>query len=178
MRIIAGKFKGKKLVFPQNKTTRPTADMVKEAIFAKIFDAIPNAVFLDAFCGSGQIGLEALSRGARKVCFVDGDIDAIKFVKENIKNLGVANFSEVYLSSIIKYLNKSSQVFDIVFLDPPYDYKDYILFFETIKNKNLLSESGMIICEHSRDLDFQFEGFEKFSLKQYGIKAVSYFTKI
>lgn len=178
MRIIAGNLKGRKLVFPENKTTRPTADMVKEAIFAKLFDKVQNAVFLDAFAGSGQIGIEAISRGAKEVVFIEEFFAAVKAIKQNLQALNIEEKSKVIATPVLKALAKLNKKFDIIFLDPPYDYKDYNQFFKAVKENNLLEEDGLVVCEHARDLNLDFEGFEKVSVKAYGIKCVSYFEII
>ena len=86
MRIIAGKYKAKKLSFSTDKKIRPTADIVKQAMFTTLFNKVENSVFLDLFCGSGQVGIEALSRGADKVFFVDNNYDAINITKKNFPN--------------------------------------------------------------------------------------------
>lgn len=178
MRVIAGKYKGRKLKYPKNKNTRPTSDMVKEAIFAKLYDKVKNAVVLDAFCGSGQIGIEALSRDAKKVFFVDDNFDAIKVVKENLQNLNLNSQSQIFLLPVLKALATIEEVFDIIFLDPPYSYKKYDKFFMLLKVNNIINENTVIVCEHKKDVTFKFKGFEMFSTKNYGLKAVSYFKVI
>ncbi len=178
MRVIAGKYKGRKLKFPENKETRPTADMVKEAIFARLFDKVQDAVFLDAFCGSGQIGIEAFSRGAEKVYFIDEGFSAIKTLKENLNSLNLETKSKIFAFPVLKVLSKIEEKFDIIFLDPPYDYKEYNAFFEVIKTRDLLNQDGIIVCEHARNLVLDFEGYNKVAVKSYGIKNVSYFEKL
>jgi 16S rRNA (guanine(966)-N(2))-methyltransferase RsmD len=177
MRVIAGKFKGRKLSFPQTKLTRPTSDMVKEGIFAKIFDKTVDGIFLDCFCGSGQMGIEALSRGAEYACFIDESFEAVKTTKENLATLKVENY-KIIKANVIKALEKLDESFDIIFLDPPYNYQEYKLFFALVLKHNLLKEDGIVVCEHKKEKELSFEGFNKTAEKKYGYKSVSYFELI
>lgn len=171
MRIIAGKFKGKKLIAPNSKLVRPTADMVREAVFAILFDKVENASFLDLFCGSGAIGIEALSRGAKEVVFVDNFYSSIKATKENLQNVGEK--AVVVKKDFKDFLNACQNKFDIIYIDPPYASGYYEKALELIFNKNLLNDQGIIICEFSNlnfNLNQQF--FEVYDERKYGSKKL------
>lgn len=175
MRIVAGKYKGKKLLFPKNDAVRPTADMVKEALFTKLFDAIPNSNFLDLFCGSGQIGIEALSRDAKKVVFVDNNHESISVTKKNLE--GLEGDFEVVKAHFASFLQKTTNTFDVVFIDPPYkEEKFYFDSLKTINERNLLNKNGIIVLETERNFVLNQDFFDVFDKKQYGIKNLLFLS--
>ena len=146
MRVISGKARRTLLTAPVGKVVRPTSDRAKEAIFSIIAYRIQGARFLDLFCGSGAIGIEALSRGASHCVFVDSSKDSVKAVKANlIKTRLVADviFSPAF--DAIDSLSANGNVFDIIFLDPPYDFGHYAEVLEVILK--LLSDEGIIVVE-------------------------------
>ena len=147
MRIIGGKARGAKLYTLEGENTRPTLDRVKESLFNIIQKDVPNAVFLDLFAGSGAIGLEAISRGAKKSILCDKNRDAIKIIKKNIEKTRSREQVELYEADFKEVLkNKLKEKIDIVFIDPPYK-TDFA--YEAIKilanSKNIKKESLMII---------------------------------
>ena len=152
MRIISGKNKGKKLEYPDTalNVTRPTRDFVKEAIFNLIQGYDYNTIALDLFAGSGQLGLECLSRDAMKVIFNDIDKIAVEIIKKNVSSINARN-AEVYMLDYKELLEKQrNSRFDLIFLDPPYqkdEMYDYAINF--INDNNMLSNKGMIIVEGS-----------------------------
>jgi len=150
MRIIAGTAKGKRLITLAGIATRPTLDRVKEALFNIIQFDISEAHVLDLFAGSGALGLECLSRGAKYVVFCDNSHEAAKVIKENIENTKFEENSEVlnkdYMLAL-KKLHKESYKFDIIFLDPPYGSDFDTKALEEIMKLELLSDDGMIIIE-------------------------------
>lgn len=126
LRIIGGKFRGRLLKTPKQKTTRPTQSMVREAVFNMCQNEIENALFLDVCAGSGAMGFEALSRGARGVVFIENGQGACRCIEENTELLGVG--SEVRLMHIpyeraVSLLQKKGEFFDIIYADPPYNMK-------------------------------------------------------
>ena len=147
MRIITGSAKGKKLVAPAGLDTRPTTDRVKEGLFSAIHFYLEGANVLDLFAGSGQLGLEALSRGAKKCTFVDNDARAIKAVKTNIANCGFEYASRVVNISALAFLESANEKFDIIFLDPPYESFSQMNILELAGK--VLSEDGMVVCENN-----------------------------
>lgn len=181
LKVISGNNRGRKIIFPfdekTNKKTRPTSNMVKEAIFNIIQFDIINSSFLDLFSGSGQIGIEALSRGARHVTFLDHDKVCQKYLIKNLKNMDIKDNFEIISSDVFLYLSRSNKIFDIIFLDPPYncDLSNKILG-SIVKN---ISRTGMIIVETDRKdlLEKEYSSFDvKFEIKKeyfYGKKKLT-----
>ncbi len=171
MRIVAGKYRGKKLKEFELNTTKPTLDRVKESIFNLIQFDITDAVVLDLFAGTGALGIEAISRGAKKTFLVDANAEAVKIIKENTKNM-VEDF-EIVHTSAMEYLSKTKQKFNIVLLDPPYKTDLGTQVINYIINKDLLEDDGIIIFETSRDLNLtlNFENY-KTTVRNYGTVAV------
>lgn len=153
MRIITGSAKGTKLKAPRGMETRPTADRVKESVFNIIGPAVVEARVLDVFAGTGNLGLEALSRGAAHALFIDQSSESVKVIKENAIHTKLAEKMELMKQEAARALLKlahSGKVFDLIFCDPPYNRG---LVEETLKKIDagvLLAENGMIILEHSQ----------------------------
>ena len=148
MRVISGKARGKKLIAPTTELTRPTLDRVKEAMFNKIQFQIQDAVVLDLFAGTGALGIEALSRGAKEVVFCDKEIEAIKIIKKNIEITHNEEKSIVLKDDYNLVLEKlANKKFDIVFLDPPYKTNLAAMALQKIIMSNMLTENGIIILE-------------------------------
>ena len=150
MRIIAGKYKGKVLKEFVLTSTRPTADMVREALFDKIGFSTTDCVFLDLFAGTGAVGIEAFSRGAKECYFVDKNLEAIKIIKNNLSLVDAKNgfvFNNNYKSTL-KNFERDNIKFDIIFLDPPYatDFAEDAIVY--IKTHKLLAKNGLIVWEH------------------------------
>ena len=120
MRVITGKARGIQLKTPDGMLTRPTADRVKEALFSIINFDIPNAAVLDLFGGTGQLGIEALSRGAKRGVFVDAREEACRLIRENLRRTKLTQESVVVRSDYMQFLNRCTERFSIIFLDPPY----------------------------------------------------------
>lgn len=174
MRIISGKFKGKPLKSPKSDNIRPTGDKVKQALFTKLQFDIPNAVVLDLFCGTGALGIEALSRDARFVYFVDKDKRSINLTKENLKGLGT-NYKILNCNYDIA-LNKFTEKFDLILVDPPYLSGVYDNVMKIIEDKNLLSDGGVVVCEHLNDMQIN-SNLEMFDQKRYGTVTLTFFRK-
>ena len=155
MRIITGKAKGIRLKTLEGDATRPTAERVKEAVFSMIQFDIEGRSILDIFAGSGQLGLEALSRGASHTTFVDKSRDAVAIIKDNVQKTGFVSQSEVYQSDYLDFLGRcTSKKFDIVFLDPLYALKMYKPALTAMLNKGVLKSTSLIICESGADAIF------------------------
>ncbi|NLT12137.1 MAG: 16S rRNA (guanine(966)-N(2))-methyltransferase RsmD [Clostridiaceae bacterium] len=155
-RIIAGDNKGMILNAPKGDRTRPTTDKVKEAIFSIIQVRVPNASFLDLFAGSGQMGLEALSRGASKAVFVEKNRQSIYVIQENIAKAGRIQESEIVagdVASALRRIADRNESFDIIFMDPPYKEAKKMLDIvaDQVCKNSLLSEDGVLIIEHDSD---------------------------
>lgn len=176
MRVIAGKFKGRALQFVSNENLRPTANLVREALFTKIQTTISNKVFLDLFAGSGSVGIEALSRGAKKVYFVEKNFYASKLIKNNLNHCCADEENYQIINADFKQaLNLIGEKLDFIYIDPPYKSNFYEIASEIIKEKNLLSDEGLLICEHEAKMPISLNGYELISQKKYGIKMLSYF---
>lgn len=180
MRIIAGQAGGRNLVAPKGRNTRPTADRVKEAIFSVLAERIIDAEILDAFAGSGALGLEALSRGAASAVFIDKDRSAAAAVEKNIAALGFAN-AKLYLGnagSLLKKLKAADKIsgFDIVFLDPPYNRGLLSEMFDIIKDQCLLKPNGIVVAETTaKDSELQLSAdWDVITSRVYGDTEIYY----
>lgn len=168
MRIISGLKKGKKLITLEGEHTRPTTDRVKEALFDILQFDLEGRRFLDLFAGSGQIGLEALSRGAACAVFVDSFRDAARVVEKNIATVEFADRAKIIQADFESYLKSTNDVFDIAFLDPP--YKTGLLQRALPLVAEHMTDGGVIFCEHPREeeLPQQAGAFEKKKSYRYG----------
>lgn len=155
MRIISGKYKGKKIEGYDICGTRPTMDRVKESVFGMIHSKLKGSVCLDLFAGSGSLGLEALSNGANTCYFIDNNPKIITILQKNIKNLNIEEsvfcIKQEYRQALLNFFNQNIQ-FDFIFLDPPYPL--YLLgdTLKKIENLNLLKPDGMIVCEYETEV--------------------------
>lgn len=153
MRVIAGQFKGRRLVAPKGSIARPTTDKVKEALFGAIQFDIDGAQVLDAFAGSGALGIEALSRGAVHADFIEKNATCIKALKENLENIVQGASYDVYRGDAQTIIGKLKQ-YDIVFLDPPYDEGIYEKILIKAHENGILTKGCKIIMECRRKFDF------------------------
>lgn len=177
MRVITGTARGRKLVTPEGIDVRPTTEKVKEGIFSSIQFDIENAQILDLFAGSGQMGIEALSRGASHTVFVDSSVKAIKCVNENLRNTGLLRQAEVISRDSYDYIRLTAQKFDIIILDPPYRYGHIHKLLPLAEKK--LNNGGFIICEYEKEAETP-SAPENMVLKKtyrYGKINVSVFVK-
>ena len=147
MRIISGISRGTKLYTLEGENTRPTLDRVKEPLFSIIQTHIKDSVVLDLFAGSGALGLEALSRGAKKAVLCDKSYDAIKIIKNNVHKTHMEEKTEILCMDYKKCISVLKEKFDIIFIDPPYKLDFAIKSVEMILEKELLLEEGIIIVE-------------------------------
>ena len=180
MRIIAGKYKGKKLVEFDLNTTRPTSDMIREALFDKIGFKVNDAIFLDLFAGTGACGIEAISRNAKQVFFVDLNREAINIIKKNLQNINAQNavVQQSDFASAIKTFAKQNLQFDIVFLDPPYmsNYAENAI--ELLIQNNLLATDFLLVWEHNKSKnEYILNKFPSSNTKKYGDKFLTYLTE-
>ena len=148
MRVISGSARGRKLKSPENYDIRPTTDKVKESVFNIIQFDIEGRRVLDLFAGTGQLGIECLSRGAAEAVFVDGSRESVKIVKENLKSCGMS--APVFQEDALSFLRRAGK-FDLIFVDPPYDAGLYKSVLEIINLVDILSDGGIIVCEARRE---------------------------
>ena len=182
MRVIAGIAKGKRLHAPKGMEIRPTSDRVKESIFNIIGPRVVDATVLDLFAGTGNLGIEALSRGASQAYFVDMSHASIQLIKKNLEETGFSEQSTVIkaeVESATKRLARDVVKFDLIFLDPPYrisvSFLGAILFMLA---SELLRDGGLLILEHSGKIEPKsVEGLEIVSTRTYGDTAVTFYCK-
>lgn len=179
MRIIAGKNKGRKLYVPRDDQVRPTAEKVKEALFSIIQNHIYGAVVCDLFAGTGTLGLEALSRGAKKCYFGDHASESIKLVRDNVKLCREEGSSVIIHGDYKRTLDwvEEDGKADVFLLDPPYDKVLLEDAIESISRRDLLAEDGILIAEHRRDdvLPDTVGRLKKKKEKRYGTVVLSIF---
>lgn len=149
MRVITGLARGRKLKEPTGLETRPTTDRVKESIFNIIQFRIPERRVLDLFAGTGQMGIEALSRGAAEAVFVDRRAEAARLIRENLAICGFEKPARVVQGDALQFLEREKRPFDLIFLDPPYHEKLLEKAMERIARFDILSRHGIIVCESS-----------------------------
>lgn len=173
MRVITGSAKGRRLKTPQGIEVRPTSDMVKEAIFSVIRFDLDGASVLDLFCGSGQLGIEALSGGAKSCRFVDCSRSSLDCARENIAHCGLGKYATLTLSDGVDFIRNARLNFDILFLDPPYNKGliEQVLPFAAGK----ISDRGIAVCEHERGLLLpeEFGKLQKAKTYRYGKTEVT-----
>ena len=176
MRVVAGKYRGTNLYTLEGNNTRPTKDMVKEALFSSLM-VMPDESFLDIFSGSGAIGIEAISRGLSDVIFNDYNRDACKIIEKNLDKIKVKK--KVYNLDYKDLLNSLKTSFDYIFADPPYAFEHYDELFELIQKNNLLNEKGIIVLEVKSDnkLKERFGAYLLYKERKYGISKLLYYRK-
>ncbi|MBS6105844.1 MULTISPECIES: 16S rRNA (guanine(966)-N(2))-methyltransferase RsmD [Anaerococcus] len=180
MRVVAGKYKGFNLMAPKGKNTRPTDNKIKEAIFDMLYPIKTNGNALDLFAGSGQMGIEFLSRGLEKVYFNESDRNSFRVLKENIEKIKDDNYELSKLDFKMALENYKNQgiKFDYIFLDPPYA-EDFIkTSLDLILNYELLNEDGIVITESDRYIEIS-DTYDLYLVKEknYGRKIVKIYIK-
>ena len=179
MRVITGKARGVQLKTPDGMATRPTADRVKEALFSIIQFDVPTAKVLDLFGGTGQLGIEALSRGAKSAVFVDAGEPACKLIRENLRRTKLEADATVIRSDYLAYLKRCREKFDIIFLDPPYAEVFLENALNCITEIDILESGGIIIAERpvGKELPWDFEGFTRSKDYKYGTVLLTIYRK-
>ena len=179
MRVITGKARGVALKTPEGMLTRPTADRVKEALFSVIHFDVPGADVLDLFGGTGQLGIEALSRGAKSAVFVDHQNDACGLIRENLRRTKLEQQGRVVRSDYLEYLKHRPGLFDIIFLDPPYAEVFLETALKCITEIDILRSGGIIVTERpvGKELDLEFPGFTRSRDYKYGKTLITIYRK-
>ena len=177
MRVIGGKFKGLKLMPPNDLGIRPTSDRLKEALFSileskKYNINIHNSSVIDICSGTGALGIEALSRGAKEVCFIDKDIKSIRIIQKNTSKLNINHEDKIFINivkdEVTNALQKINSIYDIVLIDPPYNTNIINETLQDLKNYNLIKTHSYIFAESSNAEIFDFNGYELLDTKKYG----------
>lgn len=180
MRVISGTARGTLLKTPEGDLTRPTADRVKEAMFSILQFELPGAKVLDLFGGTGQLGIEALSRGAVHAVFADHREDACKLIRENLKRTHFETRGQVVRSDYMDYLNRSKEKFNVILLDPPYAEVFLENALKRITEIDILYSGGIIMLERplGKELPYYFEGYVRSKDYKYGKILLTTYRKI
>ena len=179
MRIIAGDFKGRKLLAPKDGRIRPTTDRVKESIFSMIAPYLEDAVVIDLFSGTGNLGLEALSRGASRCWFGDKSRESMDLTRRNIALCKQEDRARTVLGDYKHVLENITEKADLIFLDPPYEQDLIQECFRLITELDLMNDGGIIVVEHSADkpLEDRLFGYAKIKERTYGTITVNIYSK-
>ena len=179
MRVITGKARGVALKTPDGMVTRPTADRVKEALFSIIQFDLPGAKVLDLFGGTGQLGIEALSRDAASAVFVDELDQACKLIKENLRRTKLEENARVVRSDYLSFLNSCREKFDMIFLDPPYAEIFLENSLKRITEIDILQSGGIIVCERplGKELFCDLPGYSRSKDYKYGKTLLTLYRK-
>ena len=179
MRVITGKARGVALKTPEGMQTRPTTDRVKEALFSIIHFDIPGAKVLDLFGGTGQLGIEALSRDAAYAVFVDEREDACKLIRENLRRTKLENNAHVVRSDYLSFLRQCREKFNIILLDPPYAEVFLENSLKIITEIDILQSGGIIILERplGKELPWDFPGYSRSRDYKYGNTLLTLYRK-
>lgn len=180
MRVISGEARGHRLAAPEGLDTRPTTDRIKESLFNIIAPDIDDCVFLDLFSGSGAIGIEALSRGAKKAVFVENEKKALEAIDNNLTHTKLEHKAEVLKGEVltsIKMLGSKNAVFDIIFMDPPYMSDLYKPTLRAILDEGILKKEGYVIAECAAKVALpNIDGLKIVRTKDYKTTVMSFWT--
>ena len=179
MRVISGRARGISLKTPDGMATRPTADRVKEAMFSIIHFDLPGAKVLDLFGGTGQLGIEALSRGAAEAVFVDAAEKSCALIRENLKRCKMEAEGKVVRADYMDYLSRSRETFDIILLDPPYAEVFLENAIKKISEIDILKSGGIIVAERpvGKEIPGEFPGFTRSKDYKYGTVLLTLYRK-
>ena len=175
MRIVGGKYKGRVLLEFKGKDIRPTSDKARESLFNILQFKIAGATFLDLFCGTGAMGIEALSRGAKKVTFNDIDRKSITLLKSNLEKLKVDEEYSVCNFDALRFLKTTTEKYDIIYIDPPYALELGQSAVE--QSAGALSENGLIILEDEKAFIGKIAGLKQIDSRKYGRIHLTFFEK-
>lgn len=182
MRVIAGKARGRQLIAPEGFDTRPITAKIKEALFSSWQMRLYDANFLDLFSGSGSMGIEAISRGAKNVVFVEKDKRAIDIINKNLSACKFTDGYELYQDDVFKriqWLKDRSYAFDIIYLDPPFTVDEIFLpVMEALSDGKILAEEGLIAIRTRREKEMPevIGKLKKYRIKSYGISSIHFYN--
>ncbi len=183
MRVIAGKYRSRRLAAPAGIATRPTSDRLRETLFNVVAPRVPESAWLDLFAGSGAIGIEALSRGARSVSFVEASAVAARTIRKNLQTLGIEEGFEVIereAATALRMLDSQALVYDFCFLDPPYrkmgDYEQILGF---LSQSRLIKPESLVIAEHDKHFDpgNEFGSLRRHRVLRQGDAVLSFYSR-
>ena len=173
MRVVGGTFRGLKLFPPQNQDIRPTTDRIKEDMFNIISSYLYDALFLDLFSGSGAIAIEAISRGASRAYAIDNNKQSIELIHKNIAKTKTPEKFKVVRTDVEQFLLSTSNKYDIIFLDPPYRYKNTEKLLKTIIDIDILNQNGILIVEQSSPIPVPPQ-FDIIKVKRYSATSMQF----
>ena len=179
MRVVSGTARGTVLKTPEGMLTRPTADRVKEAVFSILHFDVQDALVLDLFGGTGQLGIEALSRGAKRAVFVDHQQKACELIRENLRRTRFTGQGSVVRGDYLEYLRRTREKFDIILLDPPYAENFLENALNCIAEIDILRDNGIIVTERplEKALDLQLPGFVRSRDYKYGKTLIALYRR-
>lgn len=177
MRIIGGEHRSRILAEIAGDNVRPTSDRAREALFNILGVSVRGARVLDLFAGSGALGLESLSRGAKEATFNDLSGESVAIVKKNVAALKVGDRASVYHSDFKAFLDTVKSSFDLIFIDPPYRFDYGEIALQTIAKRGLLSENGIAVYERDRPFDGAIAGLERYDERKYGKAYLTFFRR-
>ncbi|HKS82598.1 MAG TPA: 16S rRNA (guanine(966)-N(2))-methyltransferase RsmD [Candidatus Acidoferrales bacterium] len=181
MRVIAGKFRSRRLAGPGSLRIRPTSDRLRETLFNVLGPSVADSLFVDLFAGTGAVGIEAISRGAREVVFVESNAKAVGLIRRNLESLQIGSGVELIEAKTERGMEKIAvhrRVADFVFLDPPYEAADeYTNALDYLDSSHILAPYGIVIVEHSRkmSLPLRFTRLERSRLLEQGDASLSFY---
>ena len=175
MRIVSGKYRGRTLLAFDGDKIRPTADKVRESLFNILQMKITNSKFLDLFCGTGAMGIEALSRGAEKVVFNDLSRESLTLLKKNLEKIKVEDDYEILNFDAVNLLKNTSKKFDIIFLDPPYKTELGLKSLPFVSS--VLEDDGIAVLEDEKEWSGEIEGLVSYDKRKYGRVHLTFFKK-
>ncbi len=182
MRVIGGRARGRRLKVPKGRSLRPTSARVKEALFDILPHDLSGAKVLDLFAGTGNVTIEALSRGAAEAILVDSSNESGRAIRENLRRLGLADRTKVWIIPAIravKLLSRRGETFDVIFLDPPYEQRWVAPTVKAVAEGGLLRQTGVLIAEHGlrEDLQSRYGAFVLVDQRRYGSTLLSFFRQ-
>jgi 16S rRNA (guanine966-N2)-methyltransferase len=182
MRIIGGNARGRRLKVPKGQPLRPTAAKVKEALFDILPHDLSGIKLLELFAGTGNVTIEALSRGAAEAILVDSSVESGKTIRENLRRLRLTNRTKVWITPVtraVRLLARRGETFDVIFLDPPYEHKWIDTALKIIAQGGLLRESGVLIAEHStrEKVETRYGSLALSDERRYGSTRLSFFRQ-
>lgn len=182
LRVIGGAARGVPLKAPDERTTRPTMDRIKESVFNILMPYITDTAILDIFAGSGSLGIEALSRGAKSAVFVDNGRKCRDIIMDNLKKTRFTQQATVLAMDVekaLRYLSKNQEKFDIIFMDPPYNMNFVVRTIQNIDDFDIMSEEGILACEHhmNENPPEKVGNLVKTRVKSYGETLYSFYEK-
>jgi 16S rRNA (guanine966-N2)-methyltransferase len=180
MRIIAGQYKGKKLAAGNDLTIRPITTKLKESVFNTLGDFITEKVVLDLFSGSGSFGLEALSRGAKRIIFVEQAPSSIKVLQENLNALSVpSDCFHIHFGDAHKFIHNNSTGYELILMDPPFNFSYLQDFLDIVISRKVLAKSGMLVLHHevSNPIQESSMAYDIFKQRKFGRNLISYILR-